>query len=239
MIIDFAISSFGEVYIRTRDSVFIPDGYGGWKNSGFVSSNPSGYGHPWRRNIALSPNGTLYVTDNIDSNEWKIISSTDGGNSWLTLPHTFTCASFEGTSIIGPGPSLTVVDDKTIFVYDVYLETERRLGFFKSTDGGQSFSQSQDMGWLAYNSITGELFTSSGYRSTDLGETWERIWERGLSLSPPNGFAFNPITGETYGIATTTDGPDSDMRVFRFVPEAELALDSDSLDFGDVLVGKT
>ena len=152
--------------------------------------------------LSVDPNasGTVYV-----SNGGKIYKSTDFGNTWTKL-------SPVATGYYTPSMGNVIVDPKnssTLYVGDSYPfvngscgptpTSEQDCGLFKSTDGGQSWTNVAPPGvytQVAFDSQNGNLYVGgqvSGVggavvTSTDGGNTWNPVNNRipqGMLVTDP------------------------------------------------------
>jgi hypothetical protein len=119
--------------LPTRDLYFSTDGGSTWNSRGglwTMANNP--------RDIACTSRGTLYV---VEANTRKVYKSTNGGLSWS--PSTGTVVGTNPSSLL-TGIAVKVVDPNDT-TKDIVLVTDNHAtgayaSVFKSTDGGQSFS---------------------------------------------------------------------------------------------------
>jgi len=213
-IADILISESGEIYFAA-----ISDTLPHLSTDDFYYSNDNGdtwikksntFYFPLIQSLALGRDGTLYA-GSYSIYSRGVYRSTNGGDTWLP-PSNYTDSQIY---------DLTVSDDGSIFAADI------NNGVLKSTDRGVTWKLcntgivtnggggdwGSDMGASAimYNPITKDIFVANGfhyhriYKSTNLGTRWEVT--NGISISSeimPNGFAFNPNTGQMYVL--TYDG---------------------------------
>ena len=140
----------------------------------------------------------------------QIYTSTDGGQNWRLLYNFRRPRLFIDNIIVDPRNSQTL-----------YVAAHRHTeagGFFKTTDGGKTWRENQEMKKEALHSITQSssnpdvliVGTNNGvFRSEDAGETWKQISQNiknveSLGVDPRNTDVI--YAGTWYLPYKTTDG---------------------------------
>ena len=178
------------------------------KNKGIESNEPLA----WR--LERTANGTLYLVvarrsedgsigDNMDG---AIYRSTDGAESWVKLPLPDSCN--------GPTSLLVDLQDENRLLLSAWgrkvVTGDEGGGIYLSTDSGQTWTSilaaDQHIHDLSYDPRNNTWyacgFESSAYRSSDGGQTWQRIrgfnfkWGRKVIPDPENA---NNIYVATFG----------------------------------------
>ncbi|HEY9283256.1 MAG TPA: YCF48-related protein, partial [Pyrinomonadaceae bacterium] len=126
------------------------------------------------RELTLDPNDPQHLL--MGTIDGQIYESRDGARTWARLVNFNRPGLYIDHIIIDPR------DPNTIFV--AAHKHKQPGGFFKTTDGGQTWRESQQLKTEALHSLTQSpsdpdiLVTGSNrgvYRSKDAGETWEQF----------------------------------------------------------------
>jgi photosystem II stability/assembly factor-like uncharacterized protein len=184
---------------------------------------PAKYVMDWRvtgptggdvRGLVVDPNDAQrFYFGTLDG---QIYTSVDGGQQWRMLVNFNRPKLFVDHIIVDPR------DSKVI-----YVATHRHKdpgGFFKSTDGGQTWRESTELKSQALHSLAQSsknldlLLAGTNdavYRSMDAGETWERMPTSANSPTKVESLAIDPRDENTIYAGTwylpykTTDGGNS------------------------------
>lgn len=136
-----------------------------WVNAGSVSSPGT------RPSISVSGNNTAWIADG-SLNSPKIFRTTNGGNSWSSIPVS---------GITNELYCIYAINDNFAFVGEGYLSGN--AGLFKTTNGGVNWinvlttgNNNGSFSGLAFTKINGNLFglaiAEKVYRSSNTGANW-------------------------------------------------------------------
>jgi hypothetical protein len=198
------------------------DGGETWtKPAGFVTAAANPVGTQDLYSIATEPGDFNHVLVSFHS-PWKemnnagVLESKDGGMSWVAHnPPAGSLGGYGMAIFFLDYPQHGMGDAKT------WLFTAQAGGFFRTADGGASWSQVFDKqmthgGNQIYCSKTGVLY-SGGYqypaRSTDNGLTWAQVktgldysWYMGVSGDGTNLYIGNTGTDRPFFVSPESDG---------------------------------
>ncbi|MBA2341213.1 MAG: peptidoglycan-binding protein [Pyrinomonadaceae bacterium] len=168
------------------------------------------------RTIDIDPQDAQHLL--IGTLDGQIYRSQDGGASWSQLKNFSRPGLYIDHIIIDPRNSGTI-----------YVAAHRHKesgGFFKSTDGGETWRESAQLRAEALHSMTQDsqnqdtllVGTNNGvYRSADAGETWTKLSVVGLTNTNVESLAIDPRNSNTiyagtwYRLYKTTNGGESWM----------------------------
>ena len=192
-ITEILITESGKIYLGSRGKVYYSSDNGNTWTQRSIGL-PDRYVGP----LALGTDGTLYVEALSAEASRVVYRSTNGGDTWLSLPLNYNFKFID----------ITFSDDGSIFA------SRMNGNVLKSTDRGVTWTEvytGEYSIWnIIYNPITKDIFatgflSSYVYRSINLGASWE-LKNSGLQLSSlfdhVEQLAFNSITGQMY-VATT------------------------------------
>jgi photosystem II stability/assembly factor-like uncharacterized protein len=185
------------------------DGGNTWSEKYYASSNVCGSIY------FFDSNNGIYLGDPnpLNSSEWNLLTTTDGGDTWVRVPSSNyppadnACGEFGITRSFG-------VSGETIWFstyYDNCPNKNNRI--YRSTDKGYNWSafdmpyQGYTAGWIAFSSPTYGVAVSDPYglvsRTTDAGISWATIDT--ISLSPPTAVRNMPGYNDIF-LAVGEDG---------------------------------
>lgn len=196
----------GETWTQPEGFVKASGGSVGSRDLYSLSTEPGNFDH-----VLVSFHGPWTGTDNAG-----VLESTDGGASWTARNPPPGSAKGYGMSIFFlKWPEHNLGDAKT------WLFTAQQGGFFRTTDGGASWSLAHTNpmthgGNQIYCSKAGHLY-SGGYqypsRSTDNGKTWTQVktgldyqWYMGVAGDGNNIYLANGGENRPYFMSPETDG---------------------------------
>ncbi len=166
------------------------------------------------RTIDIDPQDAQHLL--IGTLDGQIYRSKDGGASWAQLKNFSRPGLYIDNIIIDPRDSQTV--------YAAAHRHKEPGGFFKSTDGGETWRESAQLRAEALHALTQApqnpdmllVGTNNGvYRSSDAGETWTKLSVVGLTNTNVESLAIDPRTADTiyagtwYRLYKTTNGGES------------------------------
>lgn len=207
-----------------------------------ATEKPAGVGTRDLYSIAVDPTDFNHVLVSFHS-PWAgkncgVLESKDGGKSWLAHDAPSTLKAGYGMAVFFLFDPAKKTGDK-----DTWLFTAQEGGFFRTTDGGKSWSNvyKNSMthgGNQLYRAIDGTLY-SGGYqypvRSTDNGASWEQVktglpysWYMGIIGDGKTIYTGSTNKSQPFFMTSETDGRQwvaFNKQTFSAVPFA-MALDS-------------
>jgi len=138
-------------------------------------------------------NNGIYLgdPDPLNSAQWNILTTTDGGNNWNRVPPTNCPPSDSACGEYGLIRSYGAYGDNVWFsTYYEYCSTDSNR-IFRSTDRGYNWTafnmpyQGYPAGWISFSSSTYGVAISNPYglvsRTADAGSTWVMIDTIGIN----------------------------------------------------------